>query len=143
MSNRSVSEVKLIDFKEINDNRGKLISLESNINIPFDIKRVYYLYHTQKNAERGFHAHLELKQMAICVSGSCTIEVESIEGKASYTMNTPHKGLFMSGIVWREIRDFSDQCVLIVLADALYTEDDYIRNYNSFSLRLKSLNQEN
>jgi len=139
MSDRFVSEVKLFNFTEIADGRGKLISLESNINIPFDVKRVYYLYSTKKEAARGFHAHIELKQMAICISGSCIIDVETVKGKTSFTMNCPNKGLFMDGIVWREIRNFSDDCVLLVLADAIYTEDDYIRDYDSFSLRLKSL----
>lgn len=139
MENSLVSNVQLIDFNEIADHRGKLISLESYKNIPFDIKRIYYLYNTQKDAERGFHAHINLKQVAVCVSGSCTIEVESLSGKDSYSMNTPNQGLFMEGIVWREIKNFSDNCVLIVLADELYQERDYIREYNLFQKHLTKL----
>jgi len=132
MAGNKISKVKEVIFNDIVDDRGNLISLESNKNIPFDIKRVYYLFATKNGAERGFHAHIELKQMAVCVSGSCTIDVESIHGKASYKLNTPAKGLVMEGIVWREIRNFSDDCVLIVIADALYSEDDYIRNHDEF-----------
>jgi dTDP-4-dehydrorhamnose 3,5-epimerase-like enzyme len=139
MGGKAVSKVKSIMFNEIGDNRGKLIALESNINIPFDIKRVYYLFATKNGAERGFHAHIELKQMAICLSGSCTMDVEYIQGKESYTLDSPSKGLLMEGIVWREIRDFSDDCVLIVLADALYSEDDYIRKYDKFEQSLLSI----
>ena len=132
MAGKKISEVKLVSFNEIADSRGKLVSLEANVNIPFDIERVYYLFATKNGAERGFHAHIKLKQMAICVSGSCTIDVESIQGKASYQLDTPAKGLVMEGIVWREIRNFSNDCVLIVIADARYSEDDYIRNHDEF-----------
>lgn len=126
------SEVSELSFVGIGDSRGELVALESNKNIPFDIKRVYYMYQISKGAERGFHAHIKLKQVAVCVAGSCTIEVECVDGKSSYLLDTPDKGLYMSGLVWREIKNCSDDCVLMVLADALYSEVDYIRNYQSF-----------
>jgi dTDP-4-dehydrorhamnose 3,5-epimerase-like enzyme len=139
MTDKKISEVSLLNFSAIGDQRGKLISLESSKNIPFNIERVYYLFDTIKGAERGFHAHIDLQQIAICISGSCTMDVESIKGKTSYTLNTPNKGLFMRGLVWREIKNFSDGCVLMVLADAHYTEDDYIRKYSSFKQFLTKL----
>tara|TARA_R110002167_G_scaffold24330_8_gene85741 strand:- start:295 stop:741 length:447 start_codon:yes stop_codon:yes gene_type:complete len=138
MTDKKISEVSLLNFSAISDQRGKLISLEASKNIPFNIERVYYLFDTIKGAERGFHAHIDLQQIAICISGSCTIDVESAEGKESFTLDAPNKGLFMTGIVWREIRNFSADCVLMVLADALYSEDDYIRDYSSFEALLTS-----
>jgi len=140
MVGNKVSRVKHVTFNEIADSRGKLVSLESNVNIPFDIERVYYLFATQNGAERGFHAHIELKQMAICVSGSCTIDTESLQGSESYLLDTSNKGLLMEGIVWREIRNFSEDCVLVVIANALYSENDYIREYEIFKKALISMN---
>lgn len=139
MKNKLTSEVKLIKFNEISDDRGKLISLESNMNMPFNIERVYYLFDTQNGVERGFHAHIDLQQVAICLSGSCTIDVEHINGKTSFNLDSPDTGLFMGGLVWREIRNISNGCVLMVAADALYTEDDYIRDYATFKNHLKLL----
>jgi len=139
MRDKKVSEVGLVNFIEISDQRGKLVSLESNKNIPFNIKRVYYLFETSPGAERGFHAHIDLQQMAICVSGSCFIDVEYAGGKKSFLLDNPNQGLYMAGVVWREIRAFSDNCVLMVAADALYSEDDYIRDYNSFEKHLNTM----
>lgn len=134
------SEVSELSFVGIGDKRGELVALESNKNVPFDIKRVYYMYQISKGAERGFHAHIKLKQVAVCVSGSCTIEVEYVDGKSSFLLDSPDKGIYMSGLVWREIKNCSDDCVLMVLADELYSEDDYIRQYSEFKQHLPQLN---
>ena len=123
---------KLLNFNILGDGRGSLISLEQNSNIPFDIKRVYYIYGTKENVRRGFHAHRDLEQVLICVSGSCKVLIDDGITKEDILLNSPNKGLLISGLVWREMFDFSDDCVLMVLASELYDESDYIRNYDDF-----------
>jgi dTDP-4-dehydrorhamnose 3,5-epimerase-like enzyme len=126
---------KLINFEVKGDERGSLIALESNKNIPFEIKRVYYIYGTKKGVRRGFHAHKNLRQVAVCVSGSCKFLLDDGENKEIILLDSPDKGLFIDKMIWREMFDFSDDCVLMVLASDYYDESDYIRNYEEF-LRL-------
>ena len=129
---------KLLNFKILGDNRGSLISLEQNSNIPFDIKRVYYIYGTKNDVRRGFHAHKDLEQVLICVSGSCKVLTDDGQIKETILLNSPDKGLLISGLVWREMFDFSDDCVLMVLASELYDESDYIRDYDDFLKEVKN-----
>lgn len=124
--------IKILNFDIKGDNRGSLISLEQNKNIPFDIKRIYYIFNTKSDVRRGFHAHKNLKQVLICVSGSCKVLVDDGQSKENILLDNPDKGLLISGLVWREMFDFSDDCVLIVLASELYDESDYIRHYSEF-----------
>ncbi|AEE26786.1 sugar 3,4-ketoisomerase [Francisella hispaniensis] len=124
--------IKLLNFNILGDKRGSLISLEQNRNIPFDIKRVYYIYGTKENVRRGFHAHKKLEQVLICVSGSCKVLVDNGNNKKNILLDKPDKGLLISGLVWREMYDFSPDCVLMVLASDFYDESDYIRYYNDF-----------
>ncbi len=119
------------------DNRGSLIALEENHNVPFDVKRVYYIFGTKENVRRGFHAHKNLKQLAICVSGSCTFLLDDGNQKEHINLTTPTQGLLIEGLIWREMYDFTPDCVLIVLADAYYDESDYIRDYNTFLKEVK------
>ena len=126
------SEVRELVFPSLGDERGELIALEQNKHVPFDIARVYYIIRTEQGVKRGFHAHRELEQVAVAVSGSCVFDVETCEGKSSYTLDSSYKGLYLGGLVWREMRDFSPDCVLMVLASALYDENDYIRSYEQF-----------
>ncbi|MNS09645.1 sugar 3,4-ketoisomerase [Aeromonas media] len=130
-----MSLIKLIEFPMLGDERGSLLSLESNKNIPFDIKRVYYIFNTVNGISRGFHAHKVLKQVAIAISGSCRFVLDDGVDKAEVILDMPTKGLLIESFMWREMHDFSDDCVLMVLADQLYDESDYIRKYEDF-LRL-------
>lgn len=123
---------KIINFKINGDNRGSLIAIEKNKNIPFDIKRVYYIFDTQDKVRRGFHAHKNLKQLAVCVHGSCKFLLDDGNTKKSIELTNPKQGLLIEGLVWREMYDFSPNCVLMILADEYYDEKDYIRNYNHF-----------
>lgn len=125
-------KVELVNFKILGDERGSLISLENSINIGFDIKRIYYIYNTKKNISRGFHAHKKLKQLLIAVSGSVDIYCEYQNKKQTYSLNSPNIGLVLEGPVWRVMQNFSDNAVLVVLADDFYNENDYIREYESF-----------
>ncbi len=124
--------VEIIDFNIMGDDRGSLIALEENHNIPFDVKRVYYIFGTKENVRRGYHAHKNLRQVAICVSGSCKFLIDNGNKTIHYNLNSPTKGLLIEGLIWREMYDFTDDCVLMVLADEYYDEDDYIKNYDDF-----------
>jgi dTDP-4-dehydrorhamnose 3,5-epimerase-like enzyme len=127
-----MSLIKIIDFKSLGDERGDLVSLEGNKEIPFDIKRVYYLFGTDSFVTRGFHAHKNLKQIAICVNGSCNFTLDDGNKREEVVLNSPLKGLYIDSMKWREMHDFSDDCVLMVLADSIYDEADYIRDYENF-----------
>ena len=123
---------QFIYFNEIGNNDGKLIALEENINIPFNIKRVYYIYNTLKGVRRGFHAHKTLEQVLVCVSGSCKVLIDDGNEKEIVTLDTCTKGLYIKSVIWREMFDFKEGTVLMVLASELYDENDYIRSYATF-----------
>ncbi len=119
-------------FQQHGDERGQLISLEEFKDIPFKIKRVYYMYETGKDVSRGFHAHKCLEQILICVHGSCRILLDNGIEKQIVSLTKPYEGLYISNDIWREMFDFSTDAVLMVLASQLYDESDYIRDYNEF-----------
>ena len=125
-------EIKLLPLQSHGDDRGSLIALEEGKNVPFEIKRVYYLYNTKPSVSRGFHAHKNLKQVVVAVRGSCCFVLDDGDEKISILLDNPAQGLLIESGIWREMHDFSEDCVLMVLADSLYSEDDYIRNYNDF-----------
>lgn len=125
-------DIKFIQFQSHGDERGSLVALEDNKNIPFTIKRVYYLFNTKEGVHRGFHAHKKLKQLAVVLKGSCRFLLDDGKEKIDFLLDNPKQGLFIESYVWREMYDFSDDCVLLVLADSFYDEDDYIRNYDEF-----------
>lgn len=124
--------VRLISFEEHGDERGTLVALEAGHNCPFEVKRVYYIYGTKAGVRRGFHAHRELKQLAVVVRGSCKFLLDDGIEKNVVTLDRPNCGLYIEGLMWREMFDFSDDCVLMVLADQHYDERDYIREYDAF-----------
>lgn len=132
-----MTQVHLIDLKLIGDERGSLIALEENHNVPFDVKRVYYIFATAEGIRRGYHAHKNLKQLAICVSGNCKFLLDDGTKQKHIELNSPTQGLLIEGLIWREMYNFSPDCVLIVLADDYYKEADYIRDYDNF---LKEVN---
>ena len=121
-----------INLNVLGDEKGSLIALEENKNIPFDIKRVYYIYGTKKHIRRGFHAHKNLTQVLICINGSCKVLLDDFQKKEIHELNSPDKGLTIDSMIWREMYDFSDNCILMVVANDFYNEDDYIRNYTDF-----------
>lgn len=124
---------KLIDFKILGDERGSLVALEGNSSvIPFEVKRVYYMWNTTPGMVRGKHAHYKLKQVLVCVSGSCDIVLDDGKERKTVRLDTPSQGLFIDGFIWREMENFSKDAVLMVLASEHYEEADYIRDYDSF-----------
>jgi len=128
---------QLLEFKTLGDNRGSLIAIEEGYNAPFEIKRVYYIFDTKKNVERGFHAHINLEQIAITVKGSCTFILNNGNKREEIVLNSPNQGLHIKGLIWREMKNFSEDCVLIVLASEHYDESDYIRDYKQFLKEVK------
>ncbi|UZE97551.1 sugar 3,4-ketoisomerase [Alkalimarinus alittae] len=125
-------EVRFIEFQKHGDDRGALIALEQDINIPFDIKRVYYLFNTEKDIRRGMHAHKNLRQLAVAVKGSVRFLLDNGTEKIELLLDNPSQGLYIGPGVWREMYSFSDDCVLMILADHVYEESDYIRDYDLF-----------
>lgn len=120
-------------FQQHGDDRGMLVALEEYNDIPFEIKRVYYMYDTKMGVHRGFHAHKSLKQILICIHGSCKILLDNGMGeKKIISLEKPYEGLYISNDMWREMYDFSEDAVLLVLASELYREEDYIRDYDEF-----------
>lgn len=129
---------KLIDMKVFGDERGKLISIESNRNIPFEIKRVYYIYDTLPEQERGKHAHKNLEQIIIAIDGACQFVLDDGKTQETVWLNRPDKGLYIGSGMWREMRHFSYGCKLMILASTYYDENEYIRDYDEF---LKSISE--
>ncbi|QKJ65573.1 WxcM-like domain-containing protein [Deefgea piscis] len=131
-------QIKLIQLQKHGDERGALVALEENKNIPFPIKRVYYLFGTKENVRRGFHAHKKLKQVAIAVRGSCRFLLDDGKEKIDLLLDNAAQGLLIESFMWREMYDFSEDCVLMVLADDFYDESDYVRSYEEF-IQISSL----
>lgn len=127
-----MSLIKWIDFQILGDERGSLVAIEQGKLIPFEIKRIYYLYDTAAGVSRGFHAHRNLKQVAICVSGRCRMVLDTGHVREDVWLDCPTKGLLIENMVWREMHDFSPDCVLLVIASQPYDEIDYIRDYQDF-----------
>lgn len=126
-----MSLVKLIELPNFDDDRGGLVAIESNQSIPFAVKRLYYIFNTV-DKPRGFHAHIDLKQVAICLKGSCRFILDDGHQKEEIVLNSAAQGLLIEGLTWREMHDFSEDCVLLVLASEHYDENDYIRDYKDF-----------
>ena len=114
------------------DERGQLVSLEEMVDIPFKIKRVYYMYDTGEGVHRGYHAHKSLEQILICIHGSCKIKLDDGKEQKIVNLEKPYEGVYVSNNMWREMYDFSSDAVLLVLASDYYKEEDYIRDYEEF-----------
>ena len=122
----------------ISDGRGSMVAIEAEKSIPFEVKRVYYIFGTQPGVSRGFHSHINLQQLAICVSGKCRMLLDDGKNRESVWLDRPNQGMLIGDKIWREIHDFSDDCVLLVLASEYYDESDYIRDYEAFLKQAKS-----
>jgi dTDP-4-dehydrorhamnose 3,5-epimerase-like enzyme len=129
----SLQHCKIIDLPIIEDRRGNLTFIEGGNHIPFDIKRVYYLYDVPGGSHRGGHAHKGLHQLLIAMSGSFDILLDDGRTKFKYHLNRSYYGLYIPPMIWREIDNFSSGSVCMVLASEHFSEDDYYRDYNQFS----------
>ncbi len=123
---------RVVKLNVIEDKRGKMIPLEYSKQLPFDLKRVYYIYDVPENEERGFHSHYELEQILVAVSGSVSIRTKTPSESMVTVLDSPDKGLYIGPMVWREMFDFSPDAVLLVLASEKYNEKDYIRNEDEY-----------
>lgn len=126
------SFVREISLPQVHDPRGDLTFVEGGVQIPFDIRRVYYLYNVPVDSERGGHAHRELEQVVFALSGSFRMKVDDGTTKSEYWLRDPRKGLYISRLIWREMDAFSQGAVCMVLASHKYNEADYYREYEQF-----------
>lgn len=122
----------LIKFKDIADKYGRLTPIESKTDIPFEIKRIYYITKVEAGITRGFHSHRKLHQVLICLNGSVKIKTNNPNEEEITELNDPSFGLYIGPYIWREMFDFTEGSVLLVLASEYYDEDDYIRNYDFY-----------
>ena len=127
-----MNNYSVIQISSVSNNSGQLYVLEKQDMLPFQIKRVYYITNVAKKTIRGKHAHKQLKQLMMCVGGSCDIMLDDGKEKTKVTLDNPGKLLYIQPCMWREIINFSDNATLIVFASAEYDEKDYIRNYGDF-----------
>ena len=128
-----MNKVKMLDFKQHGDERGHLVVVEGNTDIPFEIKRVFYIYGSDKDVIRGQHANRKSEFVLINVAGKSKVKVKDGEGnEAIYCLNRPHTGVYLPTMVWKEMYDFSEDSVLLVLASEHYDNSEYIRDYNEF-----------
>ena len=131
MIHTTINDCKIIDIRKYTDNRGFLSVIEGGLDIPFEIKRIYYLYLVPE-ASRGAHAHKALQQLLIATSGSVDVIMDDGTEKRTFHLDKPWKGLFIPSGLWRDLENFSGGAVLMCLASEKYDADDYIRNYNDF-----------
>ena len=133
MESYSVFDCSIIELDRHNDRRlGNLSVVENGTTLPFDVKRVYYLYDIPGGEGRGAHAHRELEQLIIAASGSFTVTLDDGKCKRSFFLNRPYQGLYVKPGLWRDLVDFSSGAVAMVLASDIYKKEDYIREYNDF-----------
>lgn len=125
-------EITKFQFPTHTNDTGSLSFLEAERHIPFEIRRVYYIFDVQGDSRRGFHAHRDLQQVLICIHGSCKILMDNGTEKEIVQLDKPNEGLLIENNIWREMYDFSPGAVLLVLASRYYDEADYIRNYDNF-----------
>lgn len=128
----SVFDCKTFQLPVIHNRSGNITPVQNNIEIPFEIQRVYYLYDVPGGADRGGHAHKSLQQFIIAASGSFDITLDDGENKRIFSLNRPNIGLFLCPGIWRDISNFSSGAICLVLASLKYDESDYVRQYDDF-----------
>lgn len=128
----TIEDVKIIELPKFTDPRGNLSFVEQLNHIPFEIKRIYWIYDVPGGENRGGHAHKKLEQLIVAVSGSFTVTLDDGKCKRSFFLNRPYQGLYVKPGIWRELDDFSSGAVCMVLASEVYQVEDYIRDYDEF-----------
>ena len=132
MKKPTVYDCSVIELPKNHDPEGNLTPVYSGVHVPFDIKRIYYLYDVPSGESRGAHAHKKLQQLIIAANGSFTITLDDGHNKKAFTLNRPYQGLYVVPGIWRDLDDFSSGAVLLCLASEHYEASDYIRDYEDF-----------
>lgn len=132
MKETTVYSATLIELNKNHSLQGNITAINNNLEVPFNIKRVYYLYDVPGGEERGAHAHKDLQQLIIAASGSFDLVLNDGKIKRTFHLNRPYLGVYMPSGLWRELNNFSSGSICLVLASEAYDESDYIRNYNEF-----------
>ena len=130
----SINDCKIIDLPKEEDPRGTLTYIYNSVQVPFDVKRLFYIYDVPAGKDRGAHAHKELSQLIIAASGSFTVTLNDCKCKRTFFLNRPYQGLYVKPGMWRDLEDFSSGAVCMVLASEVYQKEDYIRDYQEFLL---------
>lgn len=138
MKKSTVYDCTIIEIDKHHHEKGNISVIENGITVPFDVKRVYYLYDVPGGESRGGHAHKELQQLIVAASGSFNITLDDGNVKRSFLLNHPYQGLLVVPGIWRELNDFSSGSVCLVLASHIYEASDYIRDYDEF-LKIKKV----
>lgn len=128
----NISDCRIVTLPKVHDKRGNLSFIEGEVHVPFDIKRVYYLYDVPGGSERGGHAHKELQQLIIAMSGSFDVVLDDGTNKIRYHLNRSYMGLYVPKMIWRELDNFSSGAVCMVVASTRYEESDYYRDYQEY-----------
>ncbi len=128
----NISDCRIITLPKVHDKRGNLSFIEGDVHVPFSIERVYYLYDVPGGSERGGHAHKELQQLIIAMSGSFDVVLDDGSNKMRYHLNRSYMGLYIPKMIWRELDNFSSGAVCMVVASTKYEEDDYFRDYSDY-----------
>ena len=134
----NIKDIKIIEIPKIQDTRGNLSVIEGNV-IPFEIKRVYYLYDVPSGAERGGHSHIEQQEFLVALSGSFVVVMTDSLSITKVTLNKPNQGLLIPNGIWRELENFSSGSVCLVVASDVFKEEDYIRDFDAFKLSKNSI----
>ncbi len=137
-----VKNVEMLSFKDNSGELGHLIPIEAKKDVPFEIKRIYYITGVPGHVTRGFHSHRKLEQVLLCVNGNVKIRLKTPTEDNIILLDNPSQGLYIGHMVWREMFDFSPGAVLLVLASDYYTEDDYIRDYTDYLIEAKNFFKE-
>jgi hypothetical protein len=124
--------MSITEHRILGDHRGQLVAIESQLDVPFEVKRVFYIFGTQPGVPRGQHSHHKTRQYLIAINGSCKVTLDDGKQKITYDLNQPNIGLLQDALVWGSMHDFTPDCVLLVLASEHYDEADYIRDYGDF-----------
>ena len=138
LTSRSLRDCRIMELPVVHDRRGNLTFIEQNRHVPFDIQRVYYLYDVPGGAERGGHAHKELQQLIVAMSGSFDVVLSDGQSTKRVHLNRSYHGLYVCPMIWRALDNFSSGSVCMVLASNLFDEDDYYRDYAEFRRALNS-----
>ena len=132
MNKITLNDVKLLDLKTITASDGSLVPIESDIDVPFEIKRIFYVYGVDNQDDRGKHSHHQTKQVLICLNGSVEVLCDDGKNRKIYILDEPNKGLYIPELIWDEQRYLSEDSVLLVLSNTNYDISDYIEDYDEF-----------